>query len=146
MLALCVLLAGALAAGRAASAEPGIVVSDQWIRFIMASRPAAGYFTLSNPTAQARTLTGASSPACGELMLHRTAHAGGMDKMEMVKDVAVPAHGSVSFAPGGRHLMCMSPSHDMAPGRSVAVTFHFADGGDVTADFPVRGAADTPRR
>lgn len=144
MLGLCLLLTGAFAVDPAAPAEQwqGLRVSDPWMRFVMAVRPAAGYFTLSNATSKARTLVGASSPACGMLMLHRTVHAGGVDRMEMVKDVAIPAGGSVSFAPGGYHLMCMSPSVDMVPGRSVAVTLHFDGGGDVMADFPVRAATD----
>jgi len=144
MLALGVVLAGALAVEPAAPAEQGLLVGDPWMRFVMASRPAAGYFILSNATPEPRTLVGAASPACGMLMLHQTVHQGGVDRMEMVKEVAVPANGSVSFAPGGYHLMCMSPSPDLIPGRSVAVTLRFANGGELTASFPVRGASDTP--
>jgi periplasmic copper chaperone A len=140
---LCVVLAGALAADTAEPSEQGLLIGDPWMRFIMPSRPAAGYFTLSNATSEPRTLVGAASPACGALMLHRTVDEGGVDRMAMVKDVGVPAHGSVSFAPGGYHLMCMSPSPQMIPGRSVAVTLRFADGAEISASFPVRGAADT---
>jgi copper(I)-binding protein len=140
ILALCV-LAAALAAGMTAqAAEGGLTVGDAWMRSIMPSRPAAGYFTLSNDTAEPRTLVGASSPACGTLMLHHSLHQGGQERMVMVKKVTVPAHGKLEFAPGGYHLMCMSPSKDVRPGRSVPVTLHFADGATVTADFPVRGA------
>jgi hypothetical protein len=61
--------------------------------------------------------------------------------MAMIKTIDIPAHGSVSFAPGGYHLMCMSPSQQMIPGHSVAVLLHFANGGEITASFPVRSAA-----
>ena len=57
----------------------------------------------------------------------------------MVHSVTVPAHGSVAFAPGGYHLMCMAPSDAMKPGASVPVTLKFATG-DVTIDFAVKGA------
>jgi hypothetical protein len=143
MLVLGVVLAGALAAGTAEPSERGFVVGDPWMRFVMPSRPAAGYFTLSNATSAPVTLVGAASPACGALMLHRTVREGNVDTMAMVKDVTVPAHGSVSFAPGGYHLMCMSPSPQMIPGHSVAVTLRFANGGEITANFPVRGPAET---
>jgi hypothetical protein len=73
------ILAGALAPDTAAHAlEQGLLISDPWIRFITPSRPAAGYFTLSNATDQSRMLVGAASPACGMLMLHRTIHDGGV--------------------------------------------------------------------
>ena len=134
-------LAAALAAGTPAqAAEGGLAVSDAWMRWIMPSRPAAGYFTLSNGTAESRTLVGASSPACARLMLHHSGHEGGVDRMTMVERLTVPAHGKVEFAPGGYHLMCLSPSEDVRPGGSVPVTLRFADGGTLTADFAVRGA------
>jgi periplasmic copper chaperone A len=139
---LCAGLAGALAADPAEPSERGLLIGDPWMRFIMPSRPAAGYFTLTNATSAPRTLVGAASPACGALMLHQTVHEGGVDKMAMVNDVSIPAHGSVSFAPGGYHLMCMSPLPQIVPGHSVVVTLRFADGGEISAGFPVRGAAD----
>jgi copper(I)-binding protein len=140
ILLLCALV-GVLAAGTAAqAAEGGLTISDPWMRSVIPSRPAAGYFTLSNDTGHAEALVGAASPACGTLMLHRSLNQGGQDRMAMVKSVPVPAHGSVTFAPGGYHLMCVSPSKEVTPGGAVPVTLRFADGGTVTARFPVRGA------
>ena len=124
----------------AQAAEPGLAISHPWMRAVMTARPAAGYFTLSNHAARAATLVGASSPGCGMLMLHRSVHENGKEKMVMVKSIAVPAHGAVEFAPGGYHLMCMSPSAAVTPGRQVTVTLRFGDGGSLTASFPVRGA------
>ncbi len=128
-------------AGAAQAAEPGLSVSDPWMRTIVLSRPAAGYFTLSNETAQTVTLVGAASPACGALMLHRSLNENGQERMLMVKSLAVPAHGEVKFAPGEYHLMCMSPSAELAPGHSIPVTLSFSDGGSLSVTFPVRGAS-----
>ena len=122
------------------AADGGLTVTDQWMRLVIPSRPAAGYFTLSNGTGKALALVGAKSPACGMLMLHQSVHQGGQDRMTMMKSVPVPAHGTVKFAPGGYHLMCTSPSKDVTPGRSVPVTLLFEDGSSITASFPVRGA------
>ncbi len=104
----------------------------------MPSRPAAGYFVLSNQTDRTRTLVGAASPGCGALMLHRSLNSNGQERMEMVDSVPVPARGEVKFAPGGYHLMCMSPT--AARGGSVSVTLRFQDGSSLVASFPVRGA------
>ena len=139
------LLLGALCGGFAAGAtvwagETGLALSDPWFRLVMPSLPAAGYFTLSNTGATVQTVIGAASPACGMLMLHRSVEQGGQERMVSVASVPVPAHGKVSFAPGGYHLMCMSPEAAMRPGRSVPVTLRFAGGGSLTASFPVRNA------
>ncbi len=130
-----------LATGAAAPLPAqGLELSGQWFRLIMPSLPAAGYFTLSNASSMARTLVGAQSPACGMLMLHRSVSNNGEERMVMVPRITVPAHGNVQFAPGGYHLMCLSPRPAMSPGQSVPVTLRFADGAILTALFPVRNA------
>jgi periplasmic copper chaperone A len=129
-----------LASGAAGAGAAGLALSNPWFRLVLPSLPAAGYFTLSNPTGSARTLVGAASPGCGMLMLHRSLSEHGEERMVMVERVAVPAYGKVSFAPDGYHLMCMSPTAQMRPGRSVPVTLRFADGASLTATFPVRNA------
>ena len=137
----CLVLLGALAGGGSArAATDGLAVSHPWIRMIMPSRPAAGYFILSNATAKVRVLVGATSPACAMLMLHQSLHQNGQEQMLMLKSLAVPAHGAVTFAPGGYHLMCVSPSKEVTKGRSIPITLRFADGTSLAVDFPVRGA------
>jgi periplasmic copper chaperone A len=127
-------------AGAAQAAPDGLSLSGQWFRFVMASLPAAGYFTVANAAAAPQSLIGASSPACGSVMLHKSVSENGTERMIMVPSVAVPPHGTLQFAPGGYHLMCMSPAAAMRPGQSVAVTLNFAGGASLTAQFPVRGA------
>jgi periplasmic copper chaperone A len=133
-------VAAALTPGPARAGASGLSVSGQWFRMIMRSRPAAGYFTLSNATATPRTLVGAASPGCGMLMLHETVSRSGEESMVMVPSVTVPAHGKVAFAPGGYHLMCMSPTSLMQRGQSVPVTLRLADGESLQVNFPVHGA------
>ena len=140
VLFLCAVAAVAVAGTAVAAAERGLALSDPWMRVVMPSRPAAGYFILSNEAGKAESLVGASSSACGMLMLHQSLHQSGVERMVMVKSISVPAHGKVEFTPGGYHLMCMSPTKDVTPGRSVPVTLRFADGGTLTVPFPVRGA------
>lgn len=120
--------------------DSDLSISDAWIRMIVQSRPAAGYFKLANNGDADQSLTGASSPACGNIMLHKSVTVDGADKMEMVMKVAVPAHDSLEFAPHGYHLMCMKPSADMKPGADVPVTLEFESGATLTADFKVKGA------
>jgi periplasmic copper chaperone A len=123
--------------------EPAVAeevsVQNPWMRFIIKARPAGGFFTLRNDTNTALTLTGASSPACGMIMLHETKEVNGIAQMLPVKSLSVPAHGTLSFHPGGYHIMCMKPQSTMVVGHEVPVTLKFAGGKIVTASFPVRG-------
>jgi copper(I)-binding protein len=130
--------AGALLASPASAAD--VSVSDAWIRALPAHLPAAGYFTLHNQGKSEITLTGASSPDCGMLMLHKSTQSGGMGSMEDVTAVAVAAGGEVKFAPGGYHLMCMDPTPAIRPGGRVDVTLTFAGGDKLTASFAVKDA------
>jgi hypothetical protein len=100
--------------------------------------PAGGYLTLHNGGPQKLTLTGASSPACGMMMLHHTEG----ERMVPVPSVAIPPGGTLTLSPGGYHLMCMKPQ--MTVGQTAPLTLHFAGGGTVDAVVPVIGPRDHP--
>jgi copper(I)-binding protein len=137
-----VLLAAAaiLAASAAqAVASSGIIIRDGWFRALPAGTPAGGYFTLQNGSRKSITLTGVASPSCGEAMLHESKSDGGMKGMTHVSNLVVPAGGTLSFAPGGYHIMCMMPI-DLMPGGKADVTFNFADGSKQTVSFVVKNA------
>ena len=127
-----------------ASMAAGLTVTNAWMRALPPSVPSGGYFTLHNPGSKPAVLTGASSPACGMLMLHKTSGMdgmAGMARMDDVTEVEVPAKGTLSFSPGGYHLMCMNASALFKPGASVPVTFAFKNGTSLKAMFAVRNAA-----
>ncbi len=114
------------------------VVTDGRLRVLLPTIPAAGYFTLVNPAPTPLVLTGATSPSCASIMLHMSAERGGLSTMTMTPSVAVPPGGTLRFAPGGHHLMCLSPS--ATPGGTATVTLDFADGEHVAVPFRVVGA------
>ena len=129
-----------LAPGPALAAS-SLEVRDGWIRAMPAAIPSGGYFTLHNNGSTDVVLTGASTPACASLMLHKSEMTGGMSSMRHVDEVEVPAGGSVAFAPGGYHLMCMNAGPAITPGAKVPVTLLFKDGSKITVSFAVRNAA-----
>jgi len=124
----------------AQAAPKGLSIEQPWIRLIIKARPAAGYFTLRNDGDKPVQLTGASSSACGMVMLHQSKQVNGVEKMVHVGNVTVKPHGTLKFEPGGYHLMCMKPQSAMSIGKSVPMTLQFADGETLTAQFPVKGA------
>ncbi|HEY1721527.1 MAG TPA: copper chaperone PCu(A)C [Magnetospirillaceae bacterium] len=129
-----------LVAATAWGQSSDLTIENAWIRALPNHLPAAGYFTVENKSKEPAVLVGAESPACGRLMLHHTVAEGGTGRMEMVDRVEVPAGGSLSFAPGGYHLMCMMPSADVTPGHRVPIMLQFEGGASVSASFDVRNA------
>ena len=126
-----------LASSVTAQAAP-FDICGAWFRSLPGKAPAGGYFTAQNNTSRDVTITGASSDACGMLMIHQSSNKGGMSGMMMMEEVKVPAGGRIAFAPGGYHLMCEQPK--MKIGGKVPVTLHFAGGNSAAVAFEVRGA------
>ncbi|GAB3793222.1 copper chaperone PCu(A)C [Dyella agri] len=136
-----VLLAGLLGTGLAhAATAPHVTASHAWIRVLPGNLPAGAYVVLHNDGDQPVSLTGASSPAYGEAMLHESSGAGGMNRMAMVDALTIPAHGTQALQPGGYHLMLMDAKHPVQPGDTVRVVLKFGDGGTLPVDFTARPA------
>jgi copper(I)-binding protein len=135
------LFAGLLLAGGVhATAAEHIRASHAWIRVLPGNLPAGAYVTLHNDSAQPVALTGASSAAYAEVMLHHSSTAGGMSRMSMVDTLTVPAHGEAVLAPAGYHLMLMKAKTPVKPGDTVPLTLKFSDGSTLATDFVARPA------
>ena len=139
---LCRVILGCLIALPALAQTPDLTITSPWMRYLLPTLPAAGYLTVHNNTATPDTLTSAASPACGTLMLHESLDNSGMSVMIMAPTITIPAGGSVSFAPGGYHLMCMQPR--MKLGDKIDVTLNFRSGASVSTTMPVYGATGAP--
>ena len=122
----------------AANAAP-FDITDAWFRALPGKLPAGGYFTAQNNSRRDVAIVGASTDACGMVMIHQSSSKGGMSGMDMVDSVKVPAGGVVKFAPGGYHLMCDAPK--MKIGAKVPVVLHLSNGNAIAVGFTVRGAA-----
>lgn len=135
------LLAGLLLTGGVqATAAEHVHASHAWIRVLPGNLPAGAYVTLRNDSAQPVDLTGASSAAYAEVMLHHSSTAGGMSRMSMVDALTVPAHGNAVLAPAGYHLMLMKAKTPVKPGDTVQLTLKFSDGSTLSTDFAARPA------
>ena len=124
----------------AAAYADSITVTNGWMRALPPPTPSAGYFTLINDSGRHIVLTGASSPACGMLMLHKTSKSNGMASMTDLENVPVAVGATIHFEPGGYHLMCMDPTAAVTPGNKIQVTLVFADGTKIVSEFAVRDA------
>ncbi|WP_139015427.1 copper chaperone PCu(A)C [Pseudoalteromonas sp. TB64] len=104
-------------------------VSNAQVReFLPASKSSVGYLTITNHSGNAATLTKASIDGLGRVEIHEHSHANGMMKMQKVESVVIKAHKSVSFQPGGYHLMVFEPQEPLKIGQERKLTLYFSDG------------------
>ncbi len=96
---------------------------------------AAAYFTVTDDGA-ADTLLSVTSPISRSIGLHRTVDHGSTGEMLPVVSLPVSQSAALRLAPGGYHVMLMSPA-TMKVGQTVALTLHFAHAGAVTVQTPV---------
>lgn len=99
---------------------------------------AVAYFTLSDTGGVGDTLLSATTQPATTAMLMRETDSGGSGSMTALPDgIAVPAHGTVTLAPGGLHLMLDNPTTKLTAGQHVTVTLRLAHAGDITVVIPV---------
>ena len=119
-----------------ARTAPTVVVSDAHVRPIPATLSmTAGYLTVRNAGDRPDRLTAIRCACAAEVTAHETMEKGGMSSMQAAGLVVVPAHASVTFAPGGRHLMLMGVKGGVKPGQTVKMTLTFAHAGKITVPF-----------
>lgn len=128
-----------LVAYASGAAAGELEVSNPWIRLLPAGVPSGGYFTLRNGGNEPAVLVSISSTAFGSIMMHRTVEEQGRSRMLSVDQIEVAAGKTMSFAPGGYHLMLMKPIRDFAIGERVPITLEFLDKHKITVQFEVRG-------
>jgi copper(I)-binding protein len=139
-----------------AQAAQTIAVSDGW------SRPAIDtgvvYFTIHNRGRVADRLIEVASPVAQHVEMHRTETVGAMGGMSMgsstpgmagmpagamemqrVRAVTIPAGGTVTFAPGGYHVMLIGLHQPLQAGKAFPVRLDFVHAGWIAIRSQVRG-------
>lgn len=117
----------------------GISIEGAWARPAAAGRMSAGYFLITNFEQVNDTLTGVSSGAAELTEIHESyEQEGGMMGMREVPELEIPAGSTVSFEPGGLHIMFIQLTESLEEDDEVEITFHFANQDDLTVSLPVR--------
>jgi copper(I)-binding protein len=118
-----------------------VAVDHGWVRLpAVAGRPAAAYFTLHGGKGGA-ILIGVSSPDAKSASLHESMTMNGMSSMAPLTQIAAPAGGEITFAPGGKHVMLFGLKPGIVPGGTVRLHFAFADGKTLDASLPAVSAS-----
>jgi copper(I)-binding protein len=127
-------------AGAAATVVVGnLTIDGAWARASTAGmKMGAGYLTIANTGEADDELLAVSSPAAGDVQIHRSQIQDGVMQMREVGATLVPARQRIRFLPGGLHLMFMGLKAPLEAGQTVPVTLQFRAAGEVTVSFEVR--------
>ena len=127
---LLALLATACTEAKAPLTASNIVVTQPVPGMAMS----AGYFDLSNNSRQSISITHVTSPEFASVEMHETVIKNLVARMIALGTLTLQAGETVSFEPGGKHLMLMRPADEIS-----SVTLQFFDGESVllsvTTDF-----------
>ena len=138
------MLAPAAAEAESAVRIGDLVIESVWARAsIGTARPAAAYLTIVNRGRTADRLVAVTSPAAKRAMMHRTVREGGIMRMRPAGTVPIPAGATVSFAPGGLHIMLMGLKAPLSKGGTVRLTLVFARAGRATVTARIAGPGAT---
>lgn len=100
----------------------------------------AAYFVIDNKGAEADRLLSVDTPVSDRSELHEHVMNGDVMRMQQVPNVAVPAHGEVTFSPSAYHVMIMQPKDRslLTDGKRFPLTLHFEKAGDITVEVAVQ--------
>lgn len=118
-----------------ADSQP-LEIADAWIRKpIPPLDKTAGYFRITNQSAEKVVLTGARSSAARTIEFHETVQIDEMMRMRRLEQVELDPGGTVEFAPGGKHLMIFGFSSVTSP---VGIELRFSTGQTLDVSFELR--------
>lgn len=137
LLAAATLLAGCGSSD--ADARPSATIRIEQLTVDKPPNPevAALRFLIVNDTGTDDTLVKVTSEVAGSLTFHQSETRDGMATMIPREQIEVPAGSTVTFAPGGLHVMLEGLHRTLAEGDTFPVTFHFTDAGAVQATATV---------
>ena len=123
----------------AGAAEAKLDIAGAWIKHLPpVMQVRAGYVRIRNPGTQAIALVGADSADFGRVEMHETLLADGTMKMVKSRRFEVPPGGELRLEPGGRHLMLIKPTRDLAVGDTAVIDLHFDNGLSYPVAFVIR--------
>lgn len=111
--------------GQAAWGCAGLEVTDARINEAPpGAQVQVGYATLHNRSAGELRLTGANSPDFGRVEFHAMTQGPEGMRMTRVAEPIIPSKGSLTFAPGGLHIMLFQPQRELRAGQQARLELH----------------------
>ena len=110
------------------NASADVAVKGAWVRGTVPSQTVTGAFMTVTSSVDAK-IVGASSPIAHMTEIHESTMKDGVNRMNAVESVALPAGKAVELKPGGYHMMMMGLSKPVAAGQKVPITLEIVEAG-----------------
>jgi copper(I)-binding protein len=95
-------------------AQAPLTASDVVVTRSVPGMPmSAGYFVLTNNSGQAISISQVTSPQFASVQMHETVIKDEVARMVPLEMLILQPDETVSFEPGGKHLMLMRPANDI---------------------------------
>lgn len=133
-------LVSALAMPAFADELVSISIENAWLRAVPpVSTTTAAYFTATNNSDGAMHITGVSTAIAGAAEMHdMSPNEDGTRSMRRIKTLELAPNESVTFAPGGMHLMLFRLSHVPVEGEIVSICLLTDDATEICQDFATK--------
>jgi len=115
-----------------------ITVSDVWSRTAaVVGGNGAGFFVIENHMAEDDLLLRAEADVSNAVELHTMTMNDNIMRMRKIDSVPVPANSTVTFAPGGEHVMFIGLKAPLKEDESFPLTLVFKKAGAITVQVSV---------
>lgn len=128
----------------ACAKEKELSVTDAYVSFSpVRGNPSAAYFVVHGGQ-QDVSLIGVSTEVAIRSEMHETMTERNVSSMKPVMSVPVPAGSTVTFEPGGKHVMLWNINPGLAPPKQITLMFAFSNGERILASAPLVPAGQKP--
>jgi copper(I)-binding protein len=127
-------------AGHAADYKVGpLQISQPWARATpKGASSGAAYMTVTNTGSAPARLDCVSSDAAAKCQIHEMSMSGGVMKMRQIAGgLSIKPGETVTFKPGGFHVMLVDLKAPLQAGKAVEATLTVGKGDSVKVEFPV---------
>lgn len=116
-------------------------ISAAWARATPKGAPVGGgYMTITNTGSAPDRLAGGSSDISKRFEFHEMSMDNGVMKMRaVVTGVEIKPGETITFKPGGYHVMFVGLNKPLEQGQHIKATLEFEKAGKVAVDFTVEG-------
>lgn len=129
------------AVAAAGAAQLPVTIDNAWVRTMPPGLDrTAGYLTIENHSDEPVSLAAVHSRDFERVEMHESVEEDGSVSMRHRESVEVPGGESVTFRPGGLHLMLIEPrdARRVKSGELVHLRFEFSNGQTIELDTMVR--------
>jgi len=105
-----------------------VTVKDAWVRGTVPAQNVTGAFMTVTSSVDAK-LVGASTPIASMTEIHESKMKDGVNQMNAVESVALPAGKAVALKPGSYHMMMMGLTKPVVAGEKVPIELIVESGG-----------------